>query len=154
MKATYFQRGFTLIELMIVVAIVGILAAVALPAYQDYTLKAKVGESLALAGPAKVAVAESCSTGAIAVISPGVDRNANFGLPAYADINGKHTESVRVDRTAAGATIWVAMRIAAGFPNLEREYNLIGTCANSAVSWQLGTTGSIAPLASKYLPKI
>jgi type IV pilus assembly protein PilA len=53
------QKGFTLIELMIVVAIIGILAAIALPAYQDYTVRSKVTEGLTLAGAAKLAVAET-----------------------------------------------------------------------------------------------
>ena len=52
------QKGFTLIELMIVIAIVGILAAVALPAYQDYTVRAKMSEPLALMGEAKTTIAE------------------------------------------------------------------------------------------------
>ena len=58
------QQGFTLIELMIVVAIIGILAAVALPAYQDYTVRAKVTEGLSLAASAKTAVAENAANAA------------------------------------------------------------------------------------------
>jgi len=58
------QKGFTLIELMIVVAIIGILAAVALPAYQDYTVRAKVTEGITLAGSAKTAVSENAANGA------------------------------------------------------------------------------------------
>ena len=74
---TTVQKGFTLIELMIVVAIIGILAAIAMPAYQDYTVRAKVTEGLNLAAAAKLAVAETfASNGKFPTSNP------EAGLPA------------------------------------------------------------------------
>jgi type IV pilus assembly protein PilA len=96
------QKGFTLIELMIVVAIIGILAAIALPAYQDYTKRAKMSEVVGFAGAAKTAVAEAFqSNGTLPT------NNQAAGLPATAtDINSKYVESV----TVTDGVIAVAIR--------------------------------------------
>ena len=85
------QQGFTLIELMIVVAIIGILAAIAIPAYSDYTIRAQVSEGLNLSAAAKAAVTEfyqdrgTFPTG-----------NTNAGLAAAASIEGNYVSSVAV----------------------------------------------------------
>jgi type IV pilus assembly protein PilA len=86
-------KGFTLIELMIVVAIIGILAAIAIPAYQDYTIRAQVTEGISMAGNAKVPVVDAFLQRG----RPPVDRTS-AGLTAnITDTRGKYVQSVEID---------------------------------------------------------
>ncbi|HEZ7054901.1 TPA: pilin [Neisseria meningitidis] len=94
------QKGFTLIELMIVIAIVGILAAVALPAYQDYTARAQVSEAILLAEGQKSAVTEY-------YLNHGIwpANNSSAGVATSADIKGKYVQKVEVNNGVVTATM-------------------------------------------------
>ncbi|RGA66900.1 pilin, partial [Neisseria meningitidis] len=94
------QKGFTLIELMIVIAIVGILAAVALPAYQDYTARAQVSEAILLAEGQKSAVTEY-------YLNHGTwpSDNSAAGVASSADIKGKYVQKVEVNNGVVTATM-------------------------------------------------
>jgi type IV pilus assembly protein PilA len=88
------QKGFTLIELMIVVAIIGILAAIAVPAYQDYTVRAKVSEGASLASAARTAIDVSFSEGTPLATMP--TTNVSLGLSSAASYTSKYVTSVGV----------------------------------------------------------
>jgi type IV pilus assembly protein PilA len=117
------QKGFTLIELMIVVAIIGILAAVALPAYQDYTVRSRVTEGLALAASAKnaVQVDGSASNGDLARVATVWNAQQN-----NTGASSKFVTSVLLDATAApGATGVITITYDAGQVGLGAGQNLI-----------------------------
>ncbi len=109
------QQGFTLIELMIVVAIIGILAAVALPAYQDYTIRAQVSEGMSLMGGARTGVTEFWSDRGV---FPG--SNASAGVPAAASITGNYVTQVAVGANGV---------ITATYGNQANAKIATGTCA-------------------------
>ena len=140
------QQGFTLIELMIVVAIIGILAAIAIPAYQDYTVRAQVSEGLSLMDGAKTTVAEyetnhgTWPTG-----------NAVLGLPTNG-ASGNYVQKVVVEKSGNNVAITSTFsntspqKANAAINN--KTLSLVGATTGGSISW----TCVSSDIAQKYLP--
>lgn len=133
------QQGFTLIELMIVVAIIGILAAIAIPAYQDYTIRAQVSEGLNLAGGAKAAVSEYTMDSGLFPSD-----NAEAGLSAAGSISGKYVLSV----TNATGLLTVAYGNSAHTTLAAGTLQLSALTSAGSVQWICKST----TILNKHLP--
>lgn len=130
------QDGFTLIELMIVIAIIGVLAAVAIPAYENYLIRVRVGEGLSLALPAKTSMAEYHFTnGAFPT------NNAAAGLPDATEIQGNNVTSVTIDNGKV-VILYTGVSQLVG-----QTLTLTPSDATGSITW-----GCSSSLADVYLP--
>jgi type IV pilus assembly protein PilA len=157
------QKGFTLIELMIVVAIIGILAAVAIPAYQDYIVKAKLSKVQSTIDPVKLAVAlfyqeqgtfSAGSTGKSTSATLPSDFWTSLGLPSGATMPNELDASGFIVDGSAGTTVSLTFKIADKTIKTgtidTKTVTLTGTAGSTAITWGCTSTTSTDAVLKKY----
>ncbi|HLF29487.1 MAG TPA: pilin [Xanthomonadales bacterium] len=135
MKSVGKFKGFTLIELMIVIAIIAILLALALPAYQDYSIRAKVGEGLSVGAAAKLAVAETCQTNPLVDVTDQAALGYSFAASKYVSavrFTGASCNApvIEVDTANTGATTDVTLVLTGAYADGAGRYDW--TCSHSS----------------------
>jgi type IV pilus assembly protein PilA len=145
------QQGFTLIELMIVIAIVAILVALAVPAYQDYTIRTKVAEGLSVAASAKLAAAETCqSDGAITGLT---NTLAGYTFTGSEYVSGLEITGSCELETAGGTGIVVTIQTNSNTgADPDVSLKLTGVVANSNIDWTCTSGGQTRWLPSTCRP--
>ena len=144
------QQGFTLIELMIVVAIIGILAALAVPAYQDYTIRTKVGEGASLASAARTAVDVYYSeTGTLNI--PFTNVHASLGLSQPNSYNAKYVSSITVVAGGGAPTVDVQLKTLAELGTASgQQFQYIPRSKVGNLEWAVS---AVSGMPAKYLPR-